>query len=142
MIRSAVLSVLLAVPAAAQLAEPWHDLGFALAGAHGAPQLVAAGSLSGGSALVIDLAQGQEFAHAYLVVGLSTLYAPYKGGTLVPAVDLLVPMATDAAGALHVEAHWPHGVPAGVPLVLQFWINDPLAPVGRSGSNAVGALTP
>ena len=75
-------------------------------------------------------------------MGFSTLYAPHKGGVLVPAFDLLVELPTDALGEIHLQTHWPSGVPAGFPVVMQFWIDDPEAPQGRSGSNAVGALTP
>jgi hypothetical protein len=134
------LAALLALPA--DVTAPWFDLGFALPGSNGTPALEASGPLTGGSVLAIDLEQAHPLAHAYLVVGFSTLYAPYKGGVLVPAFDLLVQMPTDDLGEIHVNTHWPHGAPAGVPLVLQFWIDDPEAPQGRAGSNAVGALTP
>lgn len=135
-----ILAAALALPA--EVAAPWFDLGFALPGTTGAPALEASGPLTGGSVLAIDLTQAHPQAHAYLVVGFSTLYAPYKGGVLVPSFDLLLQLPTDASGEIHLKSHWPHGAPSGFPLVMQFWINDPQAPQGRAGSNAVGALTP
>ncbi len=136
------LLLTVAVTLPADVSAPWFDLGFALPGSSGSPALDASGPLTGGSVLAIDLEQAHPLAHAYLVVGFSTLYAPYKGGVLVPAFDLLVQVPTDALGEIHLQSHWPNGAPAGVPIVMQFWIDDPDAPQGRAGSNAVGALTP
>lgn len=65
-----------------------------------------------------------------------------NGASNVPSGDLLVQLPTNAMGEIHLKTHWPHGAPAGVPLILQFWIDDAQAPQGRAGSNAVGALTP
>jgi hypothetical protein len=135
-----LLAAALALPA--DVTAPWFDLGFALPGVNGVPALEASGPLTGGSVLAIDLTQAHPQAHAYLVVGFSKLYAPYKGGVLVPAFDLLVQIPTDDLGEIHLQSHWPHGAPSGVPLIMQFWINDPQAPQGRAGSNAVEALTP
>jgi hypothetical protein len=136
-------SASLARPAAAQtLQAPWMDLGYALAGTLGEPVLKASGSLASESALFLSLTNALPAQHCYLVIGAGTSYLPYKGGTLVPFPSLLVEYSTGSAGAVSIAAHFPPGVPAGVFLVLQFWCNDPGAPAGRSGSNAVGAYTP
>ena len=50
---------------------------------------------------------------ATLIVGLSPLNAPFKGGALVPAPLLLVPLLTNAAGASGLPFTWPANVPAG-----------------------------
>ena len=74
---------------------------------------------------------------ATLVAGLSALQAPFKGGTLVPAPDVLLPLATDAAGALGLPFTWPQGVPAGIELYVQFWVQDASASHGLAASNAL-----
>lgn len=137
-----VLGLLLLAASPAPVAKPWVDLGFALPGKYGDPVLEVTGPLTGGSMLTLALTNAEEFSHSYLVVGFSTLYAPYKGGTLVPAFDALFPVATDEVGAITLTAHWPTGSPPDVPVIFQFWINDEHAINGRSGSNAMGALTP
>jgi hypothetical protein len=136
------LCLLLLAASPAPVAKPWVDLGFALPGKYGDPVLEVAGPLTGGSVLSIQLTNAEEFSHSYLVIGFSTLYAPYKGGTLVPAFDAIFPMATDEVGEISLIAHWPTGSPSGVPVIFQFWINDEHAVQDRSGSNAMGALTP
>ena len=72
-----------------------------------------------------------------LFVGLSELGAPFKGGTLVPAVDLLVPLTTDAAGGTSLQATWPAGIPPGFNFWVQVWIADPGGPVGFAASNGL-----
>jgi hypothetical protein len=121
---------------------PWEDLGFALAGTAGLPHLEVTGPLTGGSALTVELTNAKPTSHAYLVLGFSSIYAPYKGGTLVPAFDLLFVLPTSELGGIKIVAHWPQDVPPGVPVVMQFWINDEQAIAGRAGSNAMGTVTP
>ena len=55
---------------------------------------------------------------------------------LTPPGGFLV-LATDAQGELEISGPWPSGVPAGIELVLQYWMVDPAAPFGFAGSNAV-----
>ena len=50
-------------------ADPWSDLGFALAGTHGLPRLAASGPLVAGTDLALDLTDARESAGAYLVIG-------------------------------------------------------------------------
>src|SRR5262245_63901950 len=103
--RHLPVALVLSLAVAAQLAaaqspccDPWTDLGQALAGAAGAPDLQATGSLADGTQLVLDLLAAAPVAPAVLVVGQSALSAPFKGGVLVPAPDLLAPLVTDGAG--------------------------------------------
>jgi hypothetical protein len=143
MLAALLVTALLVRPATAQnLAPPWSDLGNALGGTYGDPVLFAQGDLTGASVLTISLSNAVEFQHAYLVVGFGTLYAPYKGGLLVPSFNLLLQFSTGSAGAVNIVTHWPSNVLSGIPVVMQFWINDELAPVGRAGSNAIAAVTP
>src|SRR5262249_60156025 len=71
----------LALSAAAQspCCDPWTDLGQALAGAAGAPNLDATGSLADGTQLVLDLDGAAASAPSWLVAGLTELSAPFKG---------------------------------------------------------------
>lgn len=122
-------------------ASPFEDLGHALAGTKGYPIQLAAGTLLPGEPFAFDLLNARPVAPAVHVVGLSPLFAPYKGGTLVPAPDVLNVLATDAAGSLHLAGPWPAGG-SGLTLWLQFWITDPAGPKGRAASNAVSATIP
>ena len=47
----------------------------------------------------------------------AAIAAPFKGGTLVPAPDLLIPgLPLDAQGALTLTFAWPPGIPSGLDL--------------------------
>ena len=56
---------------------------------------------------------------------------PFKGGTLVPSVDIVLSAPLDGAGALLLSFTWPAGVPLGWILWLQVWIADPSGPGHR-----------
>lgn len=68
---------------------------------------------------------GVPFGGTNLLVGFSSLFAPFKGGTLVPAPDLIIGLPTFADGDISVPFAWPDGIPAGFKLYLQFWQNEP-----------------
>jgi len=124
---------------------PWTDLGSALAGTHGDPVLTGTGTLEDNTPVELALTNALENSTTFLIVGLSTLDAPFKGGTLVPALDLggfPVPLPTGPLGEIAVNATWPAGIPAGVSLYVQEWIQDAAGPAGFSASNAVSATTP
>jgi hypothetical protein len=121
----------------------WTDLGFALAGAYGDPTLWAAGSLVVGTPFRLSLGNALESSTAGLFVGLSAINAPFKGGTLVPANDLLVILPTSSTGGLDLGLPaWPPGLPTGLVLHMQAWIVDIAGPVGFSASNAVARTVP
>ena len=123
--------------------SPWSNLGAVLPGAHGAPSLLPSGTLIAGRPIALALSGALESAPAALVVGLSELGLPFKGGTLVPAVSLLFTgLTTSAAGALLLASTWPPGVPAGQPIYVQFWIADATGLEGFAASNAVVGIVP
>ncbi len=147
--RSSTSLVLLAValcalPARAQdiCCNPWTDVGQSLPGTHGAPQLEASGSLADGTQVTLDLDGALEAAPAWLVAGLQQLGAPFKGGVLVPAPDVVLPLVTDAAGMLGLQATWPAGLPVGTQVAVQCWIEDAAAVAGYAASNAQLGVTP
>ena len=125
------------------LGGAWTWLGRALAGTGGFPVLSAFGDLSPGSAVSFALTQARPDAAAYLVLGLSDLSAPFKGGVLVPAPDVvLAGLATDGDGALALADTWPAGVPSSFTFRAQTWIADPAGPAGFAASNAVAGTAP
>lgn len=128
---------------ARQATAGWTDLGQGLGGTHGVPALVGEGTLVGGDPLSVTLTSALEASTAWLVMGLSTLSAPFKGGVLVPTLDVPpLPLPLDGAGSVAVQTTWPVGLPGGFSLYLQMWIVDPAGPVGFSASNALSADVP
>ncbi len=122
---------------------PWHDLGLALDGVAGQPLLIGEGPLVGATPMSLVLQSAAPGAATVLVVGLSALGAPFKGGVMVPQPDLLLAgLATDGAGALQLGATWPTGLVAGTQLWLQAWVADPAGAFGFSSSNGLRATTP
>jgi hypothetical protein len=119
----------------------WTNLGFALAGSQGPPLLVGSGPLAFGFNDQLSLFQAHPSSTAILVVGLSQLGAPFKGGTLVPAPQVLWVQPTNAVGVVHLAFFMPASTPPDVSLFFQYWIADPTAAAGWSASNALQGLT-
>jgi hypothetical protein len=118
------------------LAAPWTYAGHGLLGTHGLPQLVGAGTWRPDELVSVQLGNALSLAPTVLVVGLEAGLLAFKGGTLVPAPQLVLSApVTDAAGGWTLEAHAPAVVPP--PLVLQVWIADAAASHGFAASNAL-----
>lgn len=121
----------------------WEDVGWPLPGTAGPPTLTGSGLLLGNDPVSLTLASARPNASAWLITGLSGLFAPFKGGTLVPNPDLVMgPFATGASGQLVLSDTWPAGVPELVTGWFQMWIQDPVGPAGFAASNGVTCLTP
>jgi hypothetical protein len=118
----------------------WVDLGVGLGGASGIPLLVGTGPLSTGSSNQLALTSAKPFTSALLIVGLSPLNAPFKGGVMVPKPLLLYVLSTNGLGALNRSFVMP-AVPACVPLYFQYWIPDASAVHGYSASNGLKGTT-
>jgi hypothetical protein len=128
---------------ARQADGPWTDLGSSLGGTHGAPTLTGEGTLLAGDPLTVTLASALEDSTAWLIMGLSTLNAPVKGGVLVPSLGSPpLPLPTDPTGSLVIQSTWPAGLPNGFTFYSQFWVEDPAGPKGYSASNALAADVP
>jgi len=123
-------------------ASPWAQQGAGLPGTHGVPAIDGAGTLLPGEPLELSLEGAREQAAAWLVVGLSALQAPFKGGLLVPYPDLLVALDSGPAGALELASTWPAGVPSGFAAWFQWWIQDPAGPAGFAASAGLRGTTP
>ncbi len=117
---------------------PFEDMGFALAGAGGAPVLTGAGTAIVGEPLTLTLSNAAPGAPCTLVLGTSLLFAPFKGGVMVPDASLLIgPLPVSANGTLVLTAPWPAGVPSGSLVWLQAWLPDAGGPAGFAASNGL-----
>lgn len=122
--------------------HPWTDLGGSLAGANGAPHFAAAGLLADGEPIQLTVGNGLPSGKAIFVLGTGVLNAPFMGGIFVPTPQIVVPdLPLDGTGALFVPGIWPSGVPAGIDIVIQFWIPDAGGPLGFAATNARKAVT-
>jgi hypothetical protein len=122
--------------------DTWSDLGSGLAGSAGTPSLVGIGPLQPGTSWTFSLVDCAPLAPAFLVLGATPLLAPFKGGVLVPEPASLAALTTSPSGRIILTGTWPAGVPAGLQLVLQYWIADPTGPAGFAASNGLIALVP
>jgi len=121
---------------------PWSDVGQGLAGSQGVPTLAVSGRQVAGFPILNDVAAGPAGGTAWLVMGLGLLGAPFKGGVMVPTVDLVVGgLPLDGSGALQFSYPWPAGVPPLLLLSMQMWFPDPAGVFGFSASNAVVGAT-
>jgi glyoxylase-like metal-dependent hydrolase (beta-lactamase superfamily II) len=137
-----ILATLAALAPTSDPASPWTDLGQALPGALGAPQLAAQGDLLAYSAFSLELSNVPAGAPTLLIVGAQSLGLPILGGVLVPSPDLALPLLADAQGSALLAGIWAPGAPAGVPAWAQWWVVDASGPQGVTASNAVLATPP
>jgi hypothetical protein len=73
----------------------------------------------------VALDQGPPSGKAYWIIGLDAGFLPFKGGVLVPQLDLVVgPLPLNGAGSLDLSLTWPAGLPPGQTVDLQWWIPD------------------
>lgn len=125
------------------LQPPWTDVGGGLAGTAGLPKLTATGWPEAGEAVSLRLTGAKPVSPVTLVIGLELLVAPFKGGTLVPAPDLLLAgLLTGPTGALILSGTWPAGIPSGFEASFQHWVTDPAGPQGLAASNGLVVLVP
>lgn len=120
----------------------WTDLFHAKAGAGGLPHLQGAGTLGSGATNALHLAGAAPAAPVTLVVGLTAINAPFKGGTLVPSVQALVALSTNGLGSMDLPFVLPPGLPSGFSLFFQTWIVDPTVSHGLASSNGLQGVTP
>lgn len=125
------------------LGGPWSDLGAPLAGLLGDPSLTGSGPLTAGSPTTLSVTNARPLSSSWLVIGVTHLGLPFKGGTLVPNPDLVLGgIPINGAGAVTLGFTWPAGVPGGVATYYQFWIVDAVGPQGFSSTNGLAAVTP
>ena len=122
--------------------DPWIDVGPALAGSVGLPHLGADGALVQGATLTARIDKARPVAAGSWILGLSEVLVPFKGGVMVPELDLLLPFVTDAAGSTVLSGAQPVALPMDTELVMQGWIADPAGVHGFAATNGVGADAP
>lgn len=121
----------------------WENLGHALAGTNGEPKLAGEGSLEAGSSGALLLTGARASAATYFIIGYSAVNMPFRGGTVVPNLDLVFTLVTNPSGELTLPwSAWPAAVPPYTELFIQFWIVDPNGPYGAAASNGLKATTP
>lgn len=115
----------------------WTDVGFAKPGVSGAPHLVGSGPFAPNTNNTLLLTQANPVANAWLVIGFVPVNAPFLGGVLVPDPILVSTSVTDAAGSLTTPLALPAFAPLGLPVLFQYWIEDPVATFGYAASNGL-----
>jgi len=119
----------------------WLPVGGGVAGG-GSPCTFGTGEPAVGAPATVTLVGALPAQPGWLVLGVERINAPFKGGVLVPAPQLLVPLLTDAKGGKTFGWTWPPGLPPGLKLSLQHWIVDAGAPFGLAGGNALVVAVP
>jgi hypothetical protein len=124
-------------------AAVWTDLGSALPGVTGLPELSGTGTLVTASPMSLSLSKAAPSALALLFVAVSSAPTPFKGGSLVPVPPLYaLSLATSASGVVQLaSAAWPPGA-SGFSLYFQCAIQDASAVHGAALSNALRADVP
>jgi hypothetical protein len=123
--------------------DPWTNLQSGLPGTTGTPALTGTSLLYPHFPFTLDVTNAAASAPAAFIVGFSAINAPFKGGVLVPSVDLILPgLVTTLTGTLQLATSWPGGVPAGFAFYFQAWIVDAGGPAGFAASNALKATSP
>jgi hypothetical protein len=130
---------------ARMLLEPptWISLGGAVAGSNGTPSLTGSGDLVGGQPVALALTNAKPATPVTLIIGVSQLGLPFKGGTLVPDPNVLIfGLPTNGHGNLTLNSTWPSGLPSGFTFYSQYWIPDSMGPAGFAASNGLSGSTP
>jgi hypothetical protein len=122
--------------------SPWQDLGSALAGNLGEPELRGVGTLVPGAPTTLTVGPVQPFAPIGLLYSTGITPVGFKGGVLVP-IPIMgeVFVAADAQGGFELDLLWWPDAPVGFGLTLQGITPDPGAPFGIAITNGLRATT-
>lgn len=118
----------------------WINLGKGLP-ATTYPGLSGSGEAFPGQPITLDLVNAPASTPAVLIVGLSRIDAPFKGGTMVPSFSSFFTFGTNLLGEVHLAGLWPSNIPQGTAVYLQYWIPDAGMPQGYRASNGLQATT-
>jgi len=120
----------------------WTDVGYAFAGINGDPLLTGTGAVVPDGTVTFNLRDAAPNAPMFVIVGLSATPFAFKGGTMVPSLDIVIfGLTTDGAGGISIDADWPSDAPSGAEVYVQTWIVDLSLPKKNSASNALLATT-
>ncbi len=115
----------------------------AISGVTGEPVMAVDGSFCDGDLLEVELSNSAPSSSAALVVGLSFLGVPFKGGVLGPNPDVILDgFFVNALGNLRIAATVPAGLPQGLDVYLQWFVVDPVAIKGLAASRTWHSITP
>ena len=117
----------------------FEDLGLALAGTNGLPELVGLGTIAPGAAFELRLSRALGGTSAFHVIGELRIDRPLLGGVLAPLPSFVIPATTGANGTATLGLGWPLALPAGTSFYAQTWTIDPAGPQGVAASNALRA---
>lgn len=123
--------------------EVWVDLLGSLPGSLAVPTLLGHGSMLPGETQTLEIEGSLPGAPTALVVGLSHLGAPFKGGTMVPAPDIVVGFfPTFPGNPTNIALTWPTGLPSHASTYWQCWMIDPGGVLGFAATNGLQGTTP
>lgn len=119
-------------------------VGPGLPGMAGVPSIDVVGAFVPGRRVTVHLRGARPLAYAHLVIGFRRIDAPFhKGGTFYPAPHvMIVRMRTGLGGQAKQTFTYPHGMPPGTQVVLQYWVEDPWREDGWSATPGVQIVTP
>lgn len=124
-------------------ANAWITTAGGTYGTAGVPRLVASGTLAGNSMGSLGLGQAGPGTISLLFLALNASALPLLGGTFVPAPVLAqIAIPNGPTGSFSLPFTFPPGVPTGVTIALQAWMQDPAGPLGVSSTNSVVGTTP
>jgi hypothetical protein len=122
--------------------SPWTNLGGGIVGTAGEPQLTGRGSVTPGNTLRFAASSGLSNGLGLLVLGLSAINVPIFGGTLVPSLDVTLPVLLDGAGAWSTNLTWPAGQTPGSAFYWQLAVIDPGAAFGIAATDGLRCVVP
>lgn len=83
---------------------------------------------------------------AFFILGVANISVPFKGGTLVPSPDAILPVPLDPMvfdPSITLQGVWPAGIPSGTTLYAHWWVFfDSAVFDGYLASNAISMTTP
>lgn len=121
----------------------WTDTGNDLAGTYGPPVLQPSGTANPGTPISIAATNAVENAPAILVIGLTAANSPLAGGILGPSLDVTVlGLVSDPSGELDVNFTWPAGLPIGLEVYFQYWIQDAVGVAGLASTTTWRLVLP
>lgn len=138
-----VITGALAPHSAVEVPGTWVDLGGAAPGTGGlVPELEGDGILLECQPYTVTLTDALPSSLGFLVIGFSTINLPLKGGIIVPDLDIIRMFPVGPTGTKVFTGPWPAGIPGGIPIYLQIWIQDTGAFGNYSASNGLSGTTP
>lgn len=127
--------------------HPWHMGGRAHLyhgdpAVHQTPKLTGTGDLLPTTPLSLEIGTAPPFGTGMLFIGLSSIYAPFKGGIFIPSPDLAIPLSMGPSGDISFTGTWPAGIPSGFSIQLQAWFLSSMGPKGLIATNGLRATAP